>query len=519
MNTEKTSPFQQTGPLSTKSLAFFFALVGVESIGGMVMLFSIPPDPKHAVLLGFSLTRWIGAVIFGTVLLGSILLTAKASLGKPFPRIRSFMESPRSIKILLGTACATAWLSGSVLLLPGYRLGTYAAWFIRLQPFVVWLLLVSAQSILWIMTSILATTREPLRQRWRQSLPGLRPAALTLCAVGAVWVFMSFTKIGLTPDDMLWNGSAPPLLLWQVFGSMAAGLLFYLLERRLYSSPSANPRDPKHLLDIATCLILWIAAVLVWNLIPQQDSYFAPGPYPPNDAYYPYSDAAVYDLSAEFAVIGQGFTEQEYVDKPFYSWLLFILHRLTGNDFTQYTMLYTALMAAFIPIIYLIGRTLKSRPMGIAAAAIALFYETNAMAATLWINAPNARLLLTEPACRLGLALFTLWFLQAQLSDTRKNFFLAAAGGALGLSTMIRYNAWFVVPIALLWIALKIKRGWKQILLMSGRVPDCFRAAPAALDDPHRPDLGDALLLPDPFPGHSVDAALPALLTRNRSTA
>ena len=426
------------------------------------MLLSIPADPKHAVFLGFSIFRWTGTLIFGTLLLGSTLLAGKAFRGGSFPRIELFLGNPRSVKAAMGAACAAAWICGSAVFLPGYRVGVYAAWLIRLRPFLLWLFLVSLQTFFGVAAGIFPMLQGSLRQRLQQFLSELRPAALSLCVLGVVWAFIAFTKIGLRPDEMFWNESAPPLLLWQVFGSIAIGLLFFLSERRLRLTHSNNLFAREHRLDLAVCLLLWVVAVLTWNLVPRQDSYFAPGPYPPNQEYYPYSDARVYDLSAELAVTGQGLSGQEYVDKPFYSWLLYVLHWLTGNDFSLYMGFYTALMAAFVPIVYLIGRTLKSRPVGIAAAVLVLLYETNAIAATLWINAPNARLLLTEPACRLGLAVFTLWLLRAHQSNSRKNTYLAAAGGALGLTTMIRYNAWFVVPVALFWILLKIKRDWKQ---------------------------------------------------------
>ena len=75
------------------------------------------------------------------------------------------------------------------------------------------------------------------------------------------------------------------------------------------------------------------------------------------------------------------------------------------------------------------------------------------------------KLLLTEPACRLGLALFVLWFLQAYRDQTRRNLFLTAAGGVLGLTTMIRYNVWFILPAAVIWVLFFAKKDWKRSLI------------------------------------------------------
>ena len=118
-----------------------------------------------------------------------------------------------------------------------------------------------------------------------------------------------------------------------VVGGLIIGFLFYQFEHHFQPSHFDPVPARQKMFDLAICLVLWFSAVFIWQLIPQQDSYFAPGPYPPNGEFYPYSDAVTYDLSAELAVIGQGLSEQDYVDKPVYTWILFILHRLSGNKF------------------------------------------------------------------------------------------------------------------------------------------------------------------------------------------
>lgn len=451
--------------LSRGALLLFFMLTALESLGGAAYLLRIPADPKNAVFLGYSISRWVGVFIFGLLFFGSASQAVSAFRDRSFLRVDVLWDSPAKIKFLLAITCAAAVVSGSVLLLPGYRAGRYAALLVRLGPFLLWAFVVSLQIIQWIILSKYLEPRRLLQEKRSPWMSGQRTVILPVSILAAGWALIAFTKLGLKPDTMFWNGSAVPLLLWQVLAGLGIGLLFYRWEQR-YRPQHDDPLTTRHkMLDPVIYLTLWLSAVLIWQLVPQQDSYFAPGAYPPNSEFYPYSDAATYDLSAELAVVGQGLSEQDYVDKPFYSWILFMLHRLSGDRFGLFLFFHIALIAAVIPVMYGIGRVIHSKAAGVAIAVVILLYETNAITATPWINSPNAKLLLTEPACRLGLALFALWFIQAYRDPARRNFFLAAAGGALGLTTMIRYNAWFILPAAMIWILLTLKKNRKRALV------------------------------------------------------
>jgi len=70
----------------------------------------------------------------------------------------------------------------------------------------------------------------------------------------------------------------------------------------------------------------------LWIYLPAHSNYFAPGPYPPSFQAYPFSDAEIYDLGAQYALIGQRLNNFGYVDKPLYTFLLFLFHSVAGQS-------------------------------------------------------------------------------------------------------------------------------------------------------------------------------------------
>ena len=161
-------------------------------------------------------------------------------------------------------------------------------------------------------------------------------------------------------------------------------------------------------LDLIICLALWIAAAALWSQSPMDRSYFAPGPYPPNYVYYPYSDAEAHDLGAQYVLIGQGLNNNQYHDKPFYMLFLTVLHVLTGQNYLAVVQLQAIILALFPAILYLIGKLIHSRTAGILVGIFVILQQANSIAATIMIQVSHSRLMMTEFPTAFGIALLSL---------------------------------------------------------------------------------------------------------------
>jgi hypothetical protein len=70
---------------------------------------------------------------------------------------------------------------------------------------------------------------------------------------------------------------------------------------------------------------IWVIAALIWIKTPLGPTFNAPGPYPPSRGFYPFVDAALFDLGAQSAIYGKGLFFGSFMDRGFYRdfWLLF----------------------------------------------------------------------------------------------------------------------------------------------------------------------------------------------------
>ena len=217
-------------------------------------------------------------------------------------------------------------------------------------------------------------------------------------------------------------------------------------------------------------MLIWIVAAIAWNLVPQTHSHFAPGPYPPNYEYYPYSDAMRYDTDAQYSLIGSILGgRDDIVDKPLYSVFLLFLHLVGGQRVQTVLALQTAILAVFPALLYLIGKLLHSRAVGIVAALLAIFKVGNSISGSLVIwTVSHPKMMMSEFPTAVCLALLVLFVILWLRGPEHKPYFALAAGGVLGLATLIRHNVWLLLPVILLAALLVYGRKWRTWLFSSG---------------------------------------------------
>jgi Ca2+/Na+ antiporter len=426
-------------------LFYFFLVATLEALAAMAYLFSIPADPKNSFIAGYSLPRLL--VMAGMaglfVVMALLAVMAFRNPQQVWRRIEPVLASKKK-SYLTVFIFAALFLSGWVVTFtPSYKLGNYAAYVDRLCPVIIWLALFSLQAG----TVILARSRTPGQAGWKGQLSSLRGWAITLGILLLVWGLIVITQLGLKPDPLYWNQPGVPLLSGQVLLAWLVGIILILVGYSRSRVSGWLSKIKANRLDLIIFVVIWLATAILWTHAPFPGSFFAPGPYPPNQQLYPFSDAAKYDTDAQYALIGLGMNDSAYTDKPLYSTFLILLHVLFGQRYDWIVITQIIVLAIFPALLYLLGKALHSRVAGILVAVLAVFQEINSISASQLLLSSNTHLLLSEVPTAVGLALFTYLMVRWLKEPQRRTVFPLLAGGVLGLCTLIRHNPWLLLVV------------------------------------------------------------------------
>lgn len=437
--------------------AIYGLLVSISAFITAYALFLIPADPRNNIFLGLSLQR---LVMLGSVSLAGILsavFASKAYRDKPWSeRIWHSLFRRETLAKGIRWGSAASLLSGLILsFMPLYRFGDFQDYFIRISPLVVWFTFVSGLTFVvsWV---------EKYGFHWSLFLDTLQAqkkilsiVLISLSVFALIWIFIAKTGMGLWVTDGYWYGAGVPILGLQVLFAFAIGMGVFFLERS-----SLKVYFPTRL-DWFIFFLLWGITAFLWAREPLRSSFFAPGPYPPDYAYHPYSDATTFDIGSQFALIGQGIYNGVFFDRALYMAFLTFLHALAGQDYTQVVTLQAAIYAVFPSILYLLGKAIHSRAFGFTVAALTILRGINGIAAGSMINLANQKQMLTDFPTVIFVAWFTLMVV-CWLKDPAKNYLYALwAGGIAGLAIMLRTNALFLVLFAFLVVGIAY---WRQKL-------------------------------------------------------
>lgn len=415
------------------SFNVFLILTAFESLFVIRQLLSIPGDSRRAILGGYSPFR-LGMV--GMVsLMGIGCLVLIALLNKrphpphPFLRLNRFFAGAHhafwGTLLFLLTGSAAHFLNGALV---GGRFVTLQVVALRLAPVLSWAGWLSFQSAL-LLTLAYFDIRS-LSNFWREQKEVLRLSLICIVILLLSFGFLAVSKVGFAPHAVDWFYPNAPVLASQVWMSLALGAGMLWL----------SPRLLRHRFDIFLTGSLWLVAVLLWQTVPLNPSYFNPQPVPPNFEYYPYSDAAGYDLRAQTLLIGEGFGGRELIFRPLYVFSLAIYHALVGQSYEK-TMLIQVMVMAFLPVmIYLLGKALHSRLAGLLAALFILLRERNNIALGGMIHGAHAhaRLMMTDVPTELGVVLIALLTVLWLQQFERRRWLPLWIGGAFGALILVR---------------------------------------------------------------------------------
>jgi hypothetical protein len=279
----------------------------------------------------------------------------------------------------------------------------------------------------------------------------------------AVWAWVVSTILPEAARIVGWNPPGVPLLAGQVLLAWLAGMGMLALIDFVDHRPNLTAwisRIRPARVDLAIAVLIWLAAVLVWQSIPVQPNWFLTMRAEPNNEYYPASDARIYDLVAQSALVGTGyrFGNDINIRRPLHAMYLTMLHLAKGQDYDSVVSLQAAVLALFPVLVYLLVKTLHQRASGIVAALLVLFREANSITLSGNITSANAKILLVDLPTAVLLAGFlylaVVWL--AKAAD--KILWAILSGQALGLAMLIRLETSVVfgalaVVIAILFIS------------------------------------------------------------------
>ncbi|MCE1252781.1 MAG: hypothetical protein LWX83_04435 [Anaerolineae bacterium] len=442
-----------------QTLGNLLLLGALEGLACLVWLFLIPADGKNSLLWGFSSQRILlmFIVLVGAVLtagLGWFLRLNKFGSSGGLNRIKFWLTHPFFGIFLFFLAFSLI----NILLIPDYLWEKNIYLFERLRPLLIWVTLFVTQGLLALSVNRFRSNNFNFYDIWRSNK---RLIIITFAVFGfllLIWGWMNWSGMGIVPDISFWNDPGVPLMIFQVFICLLAGGCFYLCEPHLLKKHSK-------LWDGVICLILFITAALIWNFTQQTASYFAPGPYPPAGEFYPFSDAANYDISAQMAALGQGYYSTfACPDKPLYLMFLTWLHLAAGDHFPVVVVLQTICYAVLPVLLYLLGSNLGLRSIGLMAALLSTFKESNAINSATLISTSNTRMIMSEVPTAILLASFTLVLIHWTKSKNKPVFLAGVLGGINGLATLLRLNTFIFLPVSLVIITLVLFKDWKKLL-------------------------------------------------------
>lgn len=435
----------------SSSWPLFFLLASLEAAVALLVLLRIPSEGGS-----LSLARWglvvllIGiAIAFGIAAYFSWRKTSFITRWLD-PESRPGLFSFLTVSFLL---LATGAGVGAFLLRwwhPDQLLSTFE----RAWPLLGFVILFSLQATVWLLA-----LRFGIR---KAGFEVGKPAIIAFIFLLLVFVFVSLTKLGLTPDPAYWGEPGVPILGWQLGLALILGVLF--LPLCLHPFFRSNPRRS----DFLVGLLLWALAAGIWLSVPNEvlkNSFYFPID-PPANMPLPYSDSAYYDYMAHSLLTGMDYLG-EVPTRPLYILVLTLLHLLFGENYNLIIAGQTLLLAAIPVLFYALGTKLHSPLAGLTIALLAIFREWTNLQVSSETRVSNSKTLLVDMPTLLLILLACLFAFRWLERKDKPGAFLA--GGLFGILLLLRTQSMLILPFIFLvaFLALRSeKRQWWACFLV-----------------------------------------------------
>jgi len=421
------------------------------------------------------------------LLVGVLWLTALGLLAVAWLSWRGHQKIYDLLKWLLERS---AWSIGSLFLVfaaawtlawtPAERFGSGYYYALRFLPVAGWLALASGTGALLLLVAQHGLHLPNWQAAWREQRSGLVVSGLAGASFALIAWLASTRIFDVTPaEEDFWYGAGVPVLAWQVITALLGGVAtawaenkFLHNEKKASVGPAPAARQGFRQIDAFIFIGLWLVAGWLWANGPLAFNFMVSPLYPPNFEPYPAADGQNYDLSSQFALIGQGLYDGRqtaiYFERPLYSAFLFYLHLLTGQDFVRMLAFQAAIFAVFPALAYLLGQALHSRGAGIGLAILLAWRGLNGLQTGGSLDNSTQKMFLTDFLTALGLALIVLLAIRWAQSP-RANWRLAGwLSGCLGLWGFVRPHIFLLLPFAGLLLICLYFRQKRALVALAG---------------------------------------------------
>jgi 4-amino-4-deoxy-L-arabinose transferase-like glycosyltransferase len=259
-------------------------------------------------------------------------------------------------------------------------------------------------------------------------------------------ILISETRLGIASSySGDWQRGLPAvaLLEWQIVVAAVFCLCALVVQARI------RMRDFPYQ-DVLICVLIWAVTSVFWLSNPVIPNASALAPHEPNFEIYPFIDSQTYDQMAQSILIGDHFGREQIPQRPLYIGFLVLGHMLVGQDYTAMIFFQTLVFAFFPVLLFLLGRDLFGRPLGISVAVLAVLRDyTSNIVSPFTGNLSYSKLFLSE----IPTAMFLILFLIIAVRWIKSGFppyLTVPLGGVLGLAMLIRTQVIVVVPVIVL---------------------------------------------------------------------
>ncbi len=436
-----------------------FNLWSLQGIAALVWLVVIPTDTDSPLAFGFSPARLVligGAIALTTISIVLWFQSHRSIFIQTWGNINDhFVFWDLAYLAALLTVIVAVIFLGAVPLFQSNPL--YLVYAARLRPLVMWFGLSGLELAVWI-----AWNRyENAKQIFVAVQPVWRRVIFLVAIFLLLGIFIFTTKIGMTPDYN-WGDPPIPFLEWQIFITLIF-IGFFVFFPNIFS------REKQKWIPFG----IYVFTLALWLSQPINPAFTATPPRAPNLEIYPFSDPQFYAQSAQSALVGNGFLWPEVPARPFYVAFLTWIHLLGFQKYSIIIALQTFVLAIFPVILYLLGREVGGKPLGIGLSLLAAFRDINSNVAVRFAsNVTYSKLLLSELPTALLISLATLLSIRWLRSSKRSIWSSLLIGGLIGAAALIRLqSSILILPLTCFALfAFPDRKQWlkSSILMVAG---------------------------------------------------
>ena len=202
-------------------------------------------------------------------------------------------------------------------------------------------------------------------------------------------------------------GAGVPVTEIQVLLAITTGLLVLFLFNLLDIKKVLQPT-----IDIIISTGLFFFALFTWKLIEIPINFLTR--FIGGNQLALYADSRIYDLNGIGFYLGEGIGFGTPPAKPIYSFFLGVLHLLHGFDYQSIINSQMIFLCLIAPALYLLGKKLLNPAVGISAAILVVFRESNLITLSNQFTQSSIKMLLSESFSSLFIILLILlcifWF-------------------------------------------------------------------------------------------------------------